>query len=790
MRACLVYRRFRFFCFTHFTYRCLSMRRKTRHQQPSRSFPLRLNLIAQILIPVFAAGFALPSLAQSAPQSVPQSTNEKELANTKTNNPKSSAEKSTGSKPAPLKQEMNAPTIIEAEKITGRPERFVHLDDGVEVNKGGLNLKADKAIYRNLEDEIDATGNVSLRRNGDCYSGDKISFQLDANSGFILNPVYRLLLSNAQGSAERVDFESQQRSIITKGTYSTCEGLDPDWYLQVDTLKLDTGLDTGVAGKSTLFFKGVPILSAPSFLPLSFSLSGARQSGFLPPVFGASSKGGTEITTPYYLNIAPNRDFTVYPKYIQRRGLQLGLEGRYLGETYAGETSVEGLLDDQQTGRNRYAVTSAHEQKVTPEFIFSWNVNTASDDNYPTDFSHSIAKTSQRLLLRELNASYFGSFWNLAIRNTNYQVLQDVSSPIARPYDRLPQISFHAEQFDVAGFDWALDTSFTRFWHPSLVRGNRTIVNPQLSYPIVQPGFFIVPKVALHATDYQLENQTPGKRTSFQRTLPTFSVDSGLIFERQSTFFGDALTQTLEPRLFYVNTPFRDQQALPNFDSALSDFNFAQMFSPNRFTGQDRIGDSNQVTAALTSRFIEVDGEERAKLTIGQRFYFNSQLVTLNQTVNDRRSDLLIAASGRLSKELSAETSLQINQSNHQAVMSNYGLSWRPADKKVLNLEYRYQRATLEQIDFSAQWPLADRWYAVARSNYSTRDKKLVEGLVGFEYKADCWSLRLVAQRFSTTSINNTSAFFVQLELNGLSKIGSSPIDVLKKNISGYQPLN
>ncbi|GGC78985.1 LPS-assembly protein LptD [Undibacterium terreum] len=690
-------------------------------------------------------------------------------------------------KPVDRDADKDAPTIIESESMSGRPERIANFDDHVEIQKGGMTIKADRATYRNLEDEVDASGNMSLQRYGDCYTGDSARMQMDAGLGHIENPIYKLVKNNAQGHANSIDFLSREHSVINQGTYSTCEGLSPDWYLKSDTLNLDTGLDSGVAKKATVYFKDVPILFAPS---LSFPLSGARQSGLLPPTFGASSKGGIEFGLPYYYNIAPNRDLTIFPKFIARRGLQLGVEGRYLGETYSGETSVEGLLHDQQTNTDRWSIASVHKQKLLPNVDFSWDINAASDDDYPSDFSRSITKTAQRLLLREADLVYYGSIWSLGLRVSNYQVLQDLAAPITRPYDRLPQLNFHAEQRDLMGFDWAVDSSLTRFWHPSMVRGDRTVLNPQLSYPIINPGWFITPKVSLHATNYHLENPDPGQPTDLNRVLPTLSIDSGMVFERKANFFGRDLTQTLEPRLFYVRTPYKDQSLFPNFDSATADFNFAQIFSENRFTGSDRIGDSNQITAALISRFIEASGEERLRLAVGQRFYFNTQRVTLpDAAASQSRSDLLLSADGKISKTLSADAALQLSQTDRQSVRANYGLRWQPETGKVLNAEYRFQRDTLEQLDISAQWPLAKRWYGVARSNYSILDKRLVEGVAGFEYRQDCWAFRVIIQRFATATLQSTSAFSFQLELNGLGKfgLGSNPIDVLKKNISGYQ---
>ncbi|MFZ6719699.1 LPS-assembly protein LptD [Undibacterium sp. Ji49W] len=744
--------------------------------------PLLFPTIPAILVSVLVPAYFSQAMAQTQTSGI---TAEAQVQNQL--DEKSQKEKLQLAKAK--QDDKNAPVTIRAEAFNGRPERFIKFERDVEVIKGGTKLNSDEAMYSNLDDEVDASGNVRMNRYGDCYSGDTMRLQLDSGAGFVSNPVYRLLRNNAQGHAKRIDFQDEERSIITSGTYSTCEGLNPDWYLQSDTLNLDTGLDRGVAGKSVVYFLGMPILATPS---LTFPLSGARHSGFLPPIMGASSKGGPELTVPYYFNIAPNRDLTVYPKMIARRGLQLGLEGRYLGETYSGETSVEGLLNDRVTGTNRYAIASVHQQKLLPQLDFSWNINTASDDNYPTDFSRTITKTAQRLLLREANLTYYGSFWNLALRTSNYQVLQDLAAPIDRPYDRLPQLQLHAEQHDVGGLDWSMDSILTRFWHPTLVRGDRMVINPSVSLPLVQAGAFIIPKISFHATNYHLVNPAPGQESDFHRAVPTFSVDSGLVFERKTRMFDTDLTQTLEPRLFYVNTPYRDQSNMPNFDSAVADFNFAQIFSENRFTGQDRIGDSNQITAALISRFIEGNGDESLKLAIGQRFYFNTQKVTLDNTVSPSRSDLLLAAVGKLSSTLSGEMALQLSQTDRQSVRSNYGIRWQPSPKKVLNLAYRYQRNTLEQVDLSAQWPMADRWYMVGRSNYSIMDKRMVDGLLGFEYKADCWSLRFLAQRFATNSVNNTSGFSIQLELNGLARLGfgGNPIDALRKNISGYQPIN
>lgn len=699
--------------------------------------------------------------------------------------------------------EKNAPVKVSAEQMTGSPDREIILEDNVEITRGSTMVNADKATYRAPDDEVQATGNVRMQRFGDTYTGDELKLKIDEGQGYVINPTYKLELNNAQGKARRIDFESQEQAIIKDGTYSTCEGPDPDWYLKANTLNLDNARDIGVASATVIYFKGVPILGTPA---MSFPLSDARKSGVLPPTIGTTNKGGLEVMVPYYFNIAPNRDLTLFPNFIARRGLQLGAEGRYLGETYNGQTKIEVLPNDHQTGTDRYAISTVHGQTLAPGLTFGWNYNRASDNDYPTDFSRSITASRQRLLLRDLNLNYGGSFWSASARATSYQVLQDPITPIEKPYDRLPQLNLRAGRQDVSGFDWAIESEATRFEHSDQFRlsgepitpGNRFIINPKIAYPVIQPGYFVTPKVSLHATKYDLDNGAPGVASSSSRVVPTFSVDSGLVFERDTRFFGRPMSQTLEPRLFYVYTPFRDQSALPNFDSALADLSFAQLFSENRFVGQDRISDANQLTGALISRYIEQNGMERFRFAIGQRFYFEEQLVTLPPypptaavVRNESRSDLLLSAAGQITPTVGVESNLQYSENLRTTQRANYGVRWQPAPKKVLNLQYRRDLLNkIEQADFSAQWPIAQRWYGVGRINYSLPESKVAEGLLGLEYKADCWVFRVVGQQIPTATAKATTALFFQLELNGLTRLGSSPMDALRQSIPGYQLIN
>jgi LPS-assembly protein len=707
------------------------------------------------------------------------------------------------------RDEQDLPITIRAEEISGRPDRQINLERNVELTRGQTRLTADTACYLRVEDQVTAVGNVNMWRFGDRYKGDELQLNLETGKGYVLRPEYRLQLNNAQGNASRIDFLGEDVALVRDGTYSTCEGPDPDWYLKSSTLRLDSGRDVGLAGKTVIYFKDVPIIGTPA---LSFSLSGARRSGWLAPTVGFGSKGKAEVMVPYYFNIAPNRDLTLYPRMMFDRGLQLGATGRYLGVTdlgaYNGETHVEGLRKDRETGEDRWRVDSVHTQALGPGWSYGWNLHAASDDEYPSDFSRTVAASAERQLLREVRTDYVGQFWNLSARAQNYQVLQDpaaVDDPrltVPRPYDRLPQINFHAGRYDVKGFDWAVDAEAVSFWHPDWVRGNRAVAVAQVSYPFVRPGWFVTPKVISHHTKYDLDraNGYTGP-TKLSRSLNTFSLDSGLVFERDTTLFKSGMTQTLEPRLFYVRTPYKDQSLFPNFDTGRAGFNYAQLFSENRYVGLDRVSDANQLTAAVVSRFIQTDGAERLRLAFGQRIYFDEPRVRLpGEPVHQSRSDVLLAASGRISETWTFDSGVQYDATGSNLYSSNLSTQWRPAPMKVLNAEYRYQRGSFRNVDLSGQWPLSSRWYGVGRVSYALRSYsvgslepgkgKLLESLIGLEYKADCWVFRFGAQRFVTAAQTTSTPIFFQLELNGLSRLGSgNPLEAFNKAVPGYQQL-
>lgn len=702
---------------------------------------------------------------------------------------------------ASRQDDSHLPTQVEAGKVTSQPDRALILEDQVEITRGATNIKSETATYSQTDNVVTAEGGVDMRRYGDRVTGERLRLNLDTGEGEMIRPTYKLGSNGAQGTGTQIIFEDQTHATIEDITYSTCEGSDPDWYLKASTLSLDNEEDTGVASGVLVYFKDVPILGFPA---LSFPISSARRSGVLTPTFGSTTRGGMEFALPYYFNIAPNYDLTLTPKVMAQRGLQVAAEGRYLGQTFSGITSIELLMNDKEANdQNRYSISSKHKQQLSSEWSFDWNFNQVSDDDYFSDFGYNLnsmtqyqVPSAQRLLLRDFNLRYESDGWRAQAKVSNYQLLQDTSSPIQRPYERLPQLSLSAWHQEVGGFDWTVDAEWTRFWLPTddldgRPNGDRLVIAPSVSYSILGAGYFVKPKVSFHASSYALDDYTGGP-TSLSRTIPTVSLDAGLIFERNTSLFGKAMTQTLEPRLFYVYTPYRDQSDYPIFDTAEASFGFNQIFSENRFVGSDRISDANQLTAALVSRYIDsASGLERMKLAIGQRFYFEDQLVQLDSYTGDveqSSSDLLLAASGRITPTLKADAAVQYSQSNGRVYKGTLSLQWKPEPMHVFNAEYRYLRDyDIDQINFSGQWPLANKWYGVGRVSYSLLDDRLIEGLLGAEYNAGCWVARFAARRLATSTKEANTAIFFQLQLNGLSKLGSNPLNVFADSVDGYQ---
>ncbi|MES2579968.1 MAG: LPS-assembly protein LptD [Pseudomonadota bacterium] len=662
----------------------------------------------------------------------------------------------------------------------------------------------DASITLNKE-YSNTTPQTSLHNNPSVYTQSKL---LNAQSSVTDNPrLYRdnyretptpigqasidPKFNSSRGDAEAVLFEGQDKKRLLGARYTTCEAGVDDWYIKAKEIALDDYTQSGSAKNAYVEFKGVPILYSPY---LSFSFNNERKSGLLAPSVGTTSRSGFETLIPYYINIAPDMDATVATRYLSKRGMQLQGEFRYLNEDFSGINSVEYLDNDSLSGNRRYYANFAHSHQLSDRWSAGYNIEKVSDNEYFSEMSTRIVSTSRVNLPQQGFVDYVGDVWRFNGLAQKYQTLDETNYP----YQRLPQLTLTADK------EWKyFDTNFYSEWSyfdrndnaPIAATGSRLTLYPSISVPFTQSYGFITPKVGIHSTSYNLNdnnfniNGNTVSNNSANRTLPIFSLDSGLYFERDTKVVKNSYTQTIEPRMFYVYIPNKEQDLLPVFDSALADLNLTSLFTENQFTGNDRVNNANQLSLAVTSRMIDKDtGIERFAATIGQRYYFDKQQVVLPGTIQptNNSSDIIAAMTARLSNKWNLDAFWQYNTDDAGIVRSNLLARYNPEPGKLMNVGYRYTQQFLEQINVSGQWPIGRGWYGVGRFNYSIREKTLIESLAGIEYDAGCWQARSVIQRVETATADANYGLFFQLELGGLASIGSNPLNLLRRDIPGY----
>ncbi len=749
--------------------------------------------------------------------------------------------------PPELVKDVPYPLFVIADRLEGRTEVVAQGSGEVELRRAGSQFFGSQMTYWPLDDEVEMTGSVRMLQEGQEFNTPHLRLQLSEQVGFaeradffivreVMSKFYRpqvpvvtaassnavtsgapMMLnvphsyglptvaperrpSMASGTAERVEFEGENQVSLFDTTYSTCKPGATDWYMRASEVHLDYDQEVGDARNAVFWFKDVPIFYTPA---ASFSLNHQRHSGFLHPFFATSTRDGLDLTVPYYWNIAPNYDATIYPRYMSKRGFQLGAEAQYLDFNYRGTARVEYMPYDQMAERERYAYLFQHQQNLGRGFSASVNYNRVSDNFYFQDMSSRLVQTSQVQLPQQFVLGYTPVPWmqtNLQVQQ--FQTLQtDPSNPVAVPYFLEPQLNLVGFKPDFLGTDLTLVGQYSRFINPTQIQGDRLVLYPQVSLPIVHPSFNFVPKVGVHATQYVLNNQQSASDPSnIGRAMPTFTVDSSVIFERETSLLDTPFIQTLEPRLYYVNIPYKDQSNIPIFDTYQSDFNFAQIFSENRYSGYDRINDANQLTAALTTRMLDgATGVEKLRAMVGQVYYFRPGKVTLpgQSQQPEGYSSIISAVSGLVMPKTYADAAWEYNYRDSVNERFSIGMRYQPELGKVISAGYRYTRdtvtmlPTVDQIDISGQWPLSGNFYAVGRYNYSFMgENQLLEAIAGFEYNAGCWALRAVAQRLEAIAGSPNTTLFLQLELTDFGSIGSNPINLLRRSIPGYGKTN
>jgi len=669
---------------------------------------------------------------------------------------------------------------VYADRVESKLNESTRFSGDVELRRGGLHLFADEATYNQTENTLDASGHIHLNReSGETIVTPLLRYELDTERGSAEDAQFAFAANAARGQAGRIGFEGRDMLKLESVRYTTCPPGQDDWFLRASELTLDKASETGTAWNASIHFMQVPIFYSPY---LTFPITDARTTGLLAPHIGHSSNSGFFLTVPYYLNLAPNYDDTLTLRVLEQRGTQVVNEFRYLGRSFSGKLDIEYLPSDRSTNTDREALVFRHSQSLSPLWSASADIQWVSDNSYFIDLGSTIKDAAQTHLPRSLRLDYGGNIWRFSARAFTYQTL-DTSIPLAeQPYQRLPQLVLTADSPSGPNrLHGALESEWVNFYRQNSITGQRLDLQPGVSLPLRTSYFYFTPKAAYRHTSWRLDNTSVDE--SPERGLPIYSLDSGLAFEREGQLGGQAYAQTLEPRLYYVYIPYKNQDSLPVFDTAIPAFSFYNFFRENRFAGADRVGDANQVIAAVTSRFLlPGSGVEQARVSLGQVQYLADQRVNLPPgTVTQTSSDLIGEATARLGQPWYVRAGVQWDNKESEMRRSSYYLHYRPATDRIVNLGYRYTNGLERLVDVSTQWPLLSRWTGVARWNFSVPESRTVQAYAGLQYTSCCWAFRTTARHRLQPDGSVDNSVLVELELSGFAKMGEHEETPLKQ---------
>lgn len=742
-----------------------------------------------------------------------------------------------------------SPTFVSARVSRYDQQReLATLAGEVVLRQGSLQAQADEVSLDQPSNRGTLSGNVRLRDRGLLVVGDSAYVQLDSGEARIDNAEYVVHSARARGEALYVKREEDAVIRLKDGTYTRCEPGSNTWQLKGNNVTLNPETGFGSATNVTLRVKDIPVFYTPY---LYFPIDDRRQSGFLAPSISTSEDNGLELTTPYYFNLAPNYDATLYPRLMSERGLLMEGELRYLTQSSEGKLGAA-WLDDQETERKdqpkyrdqRYLYNLQHRGGLDSRWLGEVDYTDLSDPYYFQDLGSELDVRRGIAVDQRAGLSYRGDSYTARLNVHAYEM---ASVTDVTPYDRLPQFTLDGSralhpsglrldyQGEVVRFERNLDEyAFRGTQSPdslltglSRANGDRVHLQPGISLPLSTSWGYLTPAAKFAWTRYDLSLDSLGRntlapgqryRSSQNRGLGIYSLDSGLYFDRDTRLFGRAARQTLEPRAFYLRVPYERQDDLPVFDTGENTFSYAALFRDNRFTGNDRIGDENRLSLGVTSRWLEDNGFERQRLSIGQALHFADRKVQLpgvemreTASTSPLASEYLYRFNRdwRLSSALNWDTDSSTTRSGN--LMFHYQPEATPG--KVINAGYRYRNDTrrfnprtgrfefageeykVEQSDLSTIWPLAPQWSAIARWQYDYNRSRTLEAFGGFEYDSCCWKLRLINRywiendEFDLTRQDDADrGIFLQIVLKGLGGVVGNKVDsFLDQGIQGYR---
>ncbi|HVT36100.1 MAG TPA: LPS assembly protein LptD [Nevskiaceae bacterium] len=661
------------------------------------------------------------------------------------------------------------------------------LAGSVRLQQGDKEFSAQQMDYDDKERQVHVRQQSLFRNQNIIVRSQRLDFDLDSETGVFSDTDFTLPQRAARGDAGVLTVGRNGTAEFQAVRYTTCAPGSRGWYLEGRDIKLDQHAGVGTAHNVKLEFLGVPILYAPWF---QFPIDNQRRTGLLFPTVGESTRTGFDFRWPLYLNLGPNYDATLTPRVMSKRGLLLGSNTRYLEPESEGHLHFDYLAHDAQTGEQRSYLQFDHKGLLASHLSLEAHYYDVSDQQYFEDLGGAVDATALTALDRSLLLTYQApSAYTLTLLAQDYQVVDQTVALSDQPYRRLPQIDFRVRtKNSLLDTRAGLSSEYSNFLRADSVQGQRLTLQPYLLTEIEQQTWFLNSELNLDYTHYLLGATALGQPDSPTRTLPQFSIGSGLRFER---FTAAGSLQTLEPQVFYLYTPFRDQDQLPVFDSGDPDFDFTQLFARNRFSGEDRISDANQLAVAATSRLLNpYSGEEKLAASIGQLYRFTQPQVQLPSPTQPPPSqgatDFIASLDYHLSHLWIAGFSSQWSPRDHRFNRASVAMHYRDSGRRF-DVAYRYRQNILEQADIAGSAPLSSAWRGTARVRYSIADHTPLDTLAGVEYSTCCWALSTSYRRYiSTTRGEFNSGVYLQLSLKGLSRIGTGydNLDVLDSTTS------
>ncbi|PHQ25351.1 LPS biosynthesis protein [Marinobacter guineae] len=686
---------------------------------------------------------------------------------------------------------VDAEQPLEASGLNARYEidQELFLQGDVRIRQGQFQVTGSEARYSQAEGTVSVQGPLVSRGTGFLLTGDSANYSVETGRLDVNTATFLLHGPEMRGRAGSLARLSEQQVVIEDGLLTTCGPGQNDWAIVASEIKLDRAEGFGTARHVRLEVLDMPVFYWPW---ASFPIDDRRKSGFLYPQFGSSSAGsGGFLAVPYYLNLAPHYDATLTPQYIHGRGLFNEAEGRYLsslGQTvlqlgYIGNDSAYEEENPGESGE-RWALDATTRANFGSGWSGYGDFSAVSDDDYLSDLNRSLAINQATHLQRKGGFTYRSAQQYFDAYLNDYQTISERITNQNKPYAQLPNV-IYAGQAEAGVFETNLDSQYTVFYRENegltgldRANGQRFRARPELALPMRALWGFSRPSFSVDYTRYELEDYDLGDG-SFDRTVPVAEWDNGLYFDRQGRVFDVPYNQTLEPRLYYAWADAEaDQNDIPDFDTALQTFRFDQLFRPDRFTGGDRVGDTNQLTVALTSRFNDLlTGAERARFSLGQVHYFEDREVTLFGEGGGTRSRSPLAGEVVLNplETLEIRSSGLWDPDTGKTEEGRSQLTFHSSDYRYLaSLGHTYSRDELEQSDIAAVFPVSDRVSLIGRWVYDSDLDRTVGSLAGLEYNNCCWSVQVVHQNYLTDDRELESRILFQVQLKGLGGSGGA----------------